>query len=298
MTERAPLDVVPRRYGDDDLIGAANEITAQKVLEASALIRSGRRYALGQVLDGASPGQMWRYWKQSLLTDRTTPARAFGSNIQTFVEESVAGALHSGTHLDGLGHIGIGDYAYGGRRWSDIISADGLTDLGIENVPPLVSRGVLLDVAALHGVERLGAEYAITADDLQRASERAEVTVGPGDILFIHTGWGALWTEDPDAYAASEPGVDLDAAKWCVERRVVVIGADNWAVEHVVASPAEGAESFVVHQETITRNGVYLLENLRTAELAADGITDFFCIIAPIRLKGGSGSMVGPIAIV
>jgi kynurenine formamidase len=241
---------------------------------------------------------MWRYWTHSLLTDRTMPARAFGSNAQTFVEESVSGALHSGTHLDGLGHVGIGEYAYGGRRWVDIIAADGLTELGIENVPPLASRGILLDIAALHSVEQLGAEYAITADDLQAASERAGVTVSAGDILFIHTGWGVLWDTDQDTYGASEPGIDLSAARWCIERRVAVIGADNWAVEQVVLKPEVDAESFAVHQETITRNGVYLLENARTAELAADRVTEFFCVIAPVRLRGASGSMVGPIAVV
>lgn len=295
---RGPIEVVPRRYGEADLIGAANEITPEKVAAAAALIRTGRRYALGQILESSSPAQMWRYWTHSLLTDRTMPARGFGSNVQTFVEESVSGALHSGTHLDGLGHVGIGEYAYGGRRWVDIIAADGLTELGIENVPPLVSRGVLLDIAALRGVEQLGAEDAITADDLQAASERAGVTVGAGDILFIHTGWGVLWDTDQDRYGASEPGIDLSAARWCIERRVTVIGADNWAVEQVVLKPEADAESFAVHQETITRNGVYLLENARTAELAGDKVTEFFCVIAPVRLRGASGSMVGPIAVV
>ena len=295
---RAPLGIVPRRYGDDDLIGAANEIGAAKVASAAALIRTGRRYSLAQVLDSSSPAQMWRFWSHSLLTDRTSPDRAFGTNKQTFVEESISGALHSGTHLDGLGHVGIGEYAYGGRRWLDIIAADGLTELGIENVPPLASRGVLLDIAALHGVAQLGGEYEITAADLDAAADRVGVTVGGGDILFIHTGWGSLWETDQTAYGASEPGIGMSAARWCIDRRVTVIGADNWAVEQVARKPDPDSESFAVHQETITRNGVYLLENVRTAELAADGVSTFFCVIAPIRLRGASGSMVGPVAIV
>ena len=298
MGDRAPLDLIPRRYGDDDVIGAANEITPEKVVAAASLVRTGRRYALGQVLSSDSPGQMWRYWKQALLTDRTSPERAFGANVQTFVEESVSGALHSGTHLDGLGHIGLAEFAYGGRRWNDIIAADGLTDLGIENTPPLVSRGVLLDVAALHGVEMLGDEDAISADDLATAAERAGLEVGPGDIVMVHTGWGRLWDADGDRYAASEPGIDDSAARWLTDRRVTVIGADNWAVEQVVREPSPETLAFPVHQETITRNGVHLLENVRLEELARDGVTAFFAIIAPVRLRGGTGSMVGPIAIV
>lgn len=293
---RAGTDVVPRRYADDDVIGAANEITDDRVTAAAALIRTGRRYSLAQVLQPDSPTQMWRYWRHSLLTDRATPERAFGTNTQTFVEESVSGALHSGTHLDGLAHVGIGPWAYGGRAYADIISADGLTDLGIEHVPPLVTRGVVLDAAATRRVEQLDPEYPITATDLETAAERVGVSIGPGDVLLVHTGWGALWDSAPDQYIASEPGIDLSAARWCADHRVSVIGADNWAVERVSTEPE--AEAFAVHQETITRNGIFLLENVRTAELVADGVTTFFCSIAPIRLRGASGSMVNPVAVV
>lgn len=294
--DRAPLDVVPRRYGDDDVIGAANEVTPEKVAQAAALVREGRRYALGQVLDAASPTQMWRYWRHSLLTDRVLPDRAFGSNVQTFVEESVSGALHSGTHLDGLGHIGIGQYAYGGRPWSGQIDAPGLTELGIENLPPLVTRGVLLDLAALRGVDVLGPDEPITAEDLAAAEERAGLRISSGDVLLLHTGWGRHWATGADTYSASEPGIEMSAASWCVERRVCVIGADTWAVERVSLQPQE--EAFPVHQETITRNGVYLLENARTEELAADGVAEFLCVISPVRLRGASASMVGPVAVI
>jgi kynurenine formamidase len=120
--------------------------------------------------------------------------------------------------------------------------------------------------------------------------------VEAGDILLLHTGWGGYWDTDGERYAASEPGLDLSGARWCIERRVTVIGADNWAVEQVTATA--GDEAFPVHQETITRNGVYLLENVRTAELAADGVNEFCCVIAPVRLRGASGSMVGPVAVI
>jgi kynurenine formamidase len=293
---RAPLSAVPRPYGDDDQIGAANEIGPDTVTAAAGLVAAGRRYALGQVLRPTSPHQMWRYWKHTLLTDRTGPERGLGTNRQTFVEEAVSGALHSGTHLDGLGHIGIGAHAYGGRAWSDIIGAEGLTALGIEHVPPLVSRGVLLDVAAVHGTAVLGDDQPVTAADLAAAETAAGVRVGPGDIVLLHTGWGTYWDADGDRYARSEPGLDLAGARWLLQRRVTVIGADTWAVERVPLVPGE--EAFPVHQETITRSGVYLMENVRTAELAADGVHAFLCVVAPLRLQGASGSMVNPVAVV
>jgi kynurenine formamidase len=294
--DRAPAEVIPRPYGEDDVIGAANEITPERVSAAASLVTTGRTYSLAQVLDSASPAQMWRFWKQELLTDRITEENSFGTNRQTFVEESLSGALHSGTHLDGLAHIGIGGYAYGGRPWSAIAHTDGLTELGIENLPPVATRGVLLDVAAVRGVDRLADDEAITDVDLTRAAVRAGVIVGAGDVVLVHTGWGALWDADPERYNASEPGIDLSAARWCIERRVTVIGADNWAVERVPLVAED--EAFPVHQETITRSGIYLMENVRTAELVADGVNSFFCVISPIRMRGASGSMVNPVAII
>lgn len=296
MPDRATRGVIPRRYGDEDMIGAANEIDSAAVLRAAGLVRQGRRYALGQLLDDSSPAQMWRYWKHSLITDRAIPERGFGSNGQTFLEESVSGALHSGTHLDGLAHIGIGEYVYNGHRYADIISATGVTVLGIENVPPIFTRGVLLDVAAVRGVPMLDDEQAVTPGDLQAAADAQGVQVEAGDVVLVHTGWGALWGEDNERYRRTEPGIDMSAARWCVDRRVVVIGADNWAVEQVTAEPGDLA--FPVHQECITRNGVYLLENVRTEELAADRVYEFCCIIAPTRLRGASASMVGPVAVI
>jgi kynurenine formamidase len=296
MPRRAPADIVPRRYGDDDLIGAANEITPEGVLRAASLVRSGRRYALGQILDDTSPAQMWRYWKHSLLTDRVLPERSFGTNEQTFLEECVSGALHSGTHLDGLAHIGIGEHLYNGHRWADVIGPDGVTLLGAENIPPIFTRGVLLDVAALHGTDVLGHEQAISAEDLESAAQAQGVAVEAGDVVLVHTGWGRHWGTDNERYRTSEPGIDMSAAQWCTGRRVCVIGADNWAVEQVTVEPGDLA--FPVHQETITRNGVYLLENVRTEELAADQVWEFCCVIAPTRLRGASASMVGPVAVI
>lgn len=298
MTETwNPADLgIPSRYGPADTIGAANEITAAKVVEAAALVREGRRYQLAQILDDESPAQMWRYWKHSLLTDHAFPERGFGVNGQTFLEETVAGALHSGTHLDGLAHIGIGTQTYNGHLFTDIIEAKGLTKLGIEGVPPLFSRGVLLDIARLEKVERLGETAVIGADQLERAAAAQGLEVRAGDIVLVHTGWGTLWGNDNERYAQSEPGLGLGAARWLTDRRVAVIGADNWAVESVPGNPEELA--FPVHQHCIAQHGCYLLENVATAELAGDEVHEFCCVILPARLRGATASIVSPVAVV
>lgn len=282
-------------YGPADTIGAANEIDAARVLQASALIRTGRRYDLSQVLDDQSPAQMWRFWKHTLVLDRVMPGRALGTNQQSFLEETVTGALHSGTHLDGLGHVGIGPLTYNGIRYSDIVTPTGITQLGIEGVPPLFGRGVLLDVARHRGVELLGCDDAIGAADLQEAAEQAGITIRPGDIVLLHTGWGAQWDTDPERYKASEPGLDITGAAWLTDRRVTVVGADNWAVEKV--SRSQESEMFPVHQHCLTRHGCYLLENVRTDELATDLVSEFCCVILPNRLRGASASIVAPLAV-
>lgn len=284
------------RYGPEDILGAVQEISTAKVVAAAGLVMRGRCYSLAQVLDVNSPRQMWRHWHQALIADRTGIGRAIGPNRLTFVEDIVSGALHSGTHLDGLGHVGIGEHTYNGLAYDDVISAEGLITLGIEHVPPIVTRGVLLDIAGLVGVACLEAEAVITAEQLEEAASRQNVRVEPGDALFIHTGWGSLWELDPKRYERSEPGIGLEAAEWCTSARVAVIAADNWAVE--AAPGRDPALAFPVHQHCITRYGVHLLENARTEELAQDSVHEFLCAILPARLRGATASVVNPVAVV
>ncbi|HKE81913.1 MAG TPA: cyclase family protein [Solirubrobacteraceae bacterium] len=292
-----PADLpFPQRYGPDDTLGAANEIKPETVRAAAGLIRQGRRYGLAQVLDEGSPAQMWRYWKHALLTDGALPGRELGANRLAFLEEAVSGATHSGTHLDGLAHIGIAEHAYNGHRYAEVVSATGVDRLGIESVPPIVTRGVLLDVAGLEGRDMLGPTVAITDEHLEAAAARQDIEVGAGDVVLVHTGWGALWGVDDAAYAAGEPGIGLSAARWCTDRRVAVIGADNWAVEAVGAERDDLV--FPVHQHCIAQYGCYLLENVRTDELVRDRVHEFFCAILPARLRGATASIVQPVAIV
>lgn len=294
INERIPL--WPNRYGDDDVVGAANEITSEKVIQAVRLVNKGERLVLARVLADDSPTQMWRYWKHHMTLNSVLPENYIGINAQSYVEEAVSGALHSGTHLDALGHIGIGEFAYNGSKYSTIVSGQGLLKLGIENVPPIVTRGVLLDIAALHGMPVLSDGYCVTADDLMGAETKAGIKISSGDAVLIHTGWGRFWEEDPKRYASGEPGISLEGARWLSERRVSLIGADNWAVEVVPGLIDEG--SFPVHQHCITLYGQYLLENVDTEPLVKSGVSEFCFMVTAPRLKGASGVPVAPIAII
>jgi kynurenine formamidase len=286
-----PGPAFPLRYGASDEVGAANEIHAEQVLRAASLVRNGARYSLAQIVGADSAIQSWRYWKPTLHLANTLPGAHAGSNHLSAVEDTVAGSLHSGTHLDGLGHVGIGEHAYNGNRYADIVGGEGLRRLGIDGVPPFMTRGVMLNLEALHGMP-LG-QHVITSDELEAAATRQQLEVLPGDALVLHTGWSRLWETDPTRYVAAEPGIGMDAARWCTDRRVCLIGADNWAVEAVPS----GDEAFPVHQHCITLFGCYLLENVRTEELVRDGIDEFCFVLLPLRARGASASPVNPLAV-
>ena len=282
----------PSPWGPADQRGAANRITPQKVLEAKNLMTRGTVYQLGQVYESAMPLFGTRHF--SLKIPQTFGP--LGSNNLRFHDEVVSGELGQvGTQFDGLGHIGIGDVFYNGNNRADFSRPDGLEKLGIENVGPLVTRGVLVDVAAFKGVARLDASYEITLADLRGALERQRLEIRSGDVVIVHTGWSSLWKVDNVAFGATSPGIGLEAAEYLVEREVVLVGSDTWSME-VVPNPNPDL-AFPVHQLLIPRNGIYIFENLRTEELARDRVYEFAFFFAPLRLKGATGSPANPLAI-
>jgi kynurenine formamidase len=282
----------PSRWGADDQRGAANRVTPAKVLEAKSLIMRGQTYQLGHVYEAGMPLFGTRHY--SLRIPKVFGPN--GTNEMYYHDEIISGELGQiGTQFDGLGHAGIGDLFYNGNRGSEFAKAEGLTKLGIENVGALVTRGVLIDVAALKGQAMLAGGYEITRADIEGALKRQNVTIRSGDVVLFHTGWGSLWIKDNAKFTANAPGIGLGAAKYLVEREIVVAGADTWSVE-VVPNP-DPALAFPVHQEFIARNGIYIFENLVTEELARDSAYEFAFIFAPLRLKGATGSPGNPLAI-
>jgi kynurenine formamidase len=279
-------------WGPDDQRGAANRITAAKVLEAKNLMTRGTVYQLGRAYEAGMPLFGTRHF--SLRIPQTYGP--LGSNETMYHDEVVSAEIGQvGTQFDGLGHIGVGDIFYNGNDRSDFAQGDGLTKLGVENVGPLVTRGVLVDVAAFKGVARLDGGYEITLADLRGALERQRSEVRSGDVVIVHTGWGSLWNVDNAAFGASAPGVGLEAAQYLVDREVVLVGSDTWATE-VVPNPNPDL-AFPVHQLLLPRNGIYIFENLLTEELARDRAYEFGFFYAPLKLKGGTGSPGNPLAI-
>ena len=175
----------PSRWGADDQRGAANRLTPAKVLEARELIKQGRVYPLGRVYETGMPMFGTRHYSLRIPQAFTIA----GSNHAIYHDEIISGELGQiGTQFDGLGHLGIGDLFYNGNNRADFAKPEGLVKLGIENVGPIVTRGILIDVAGYKGVSQLGPSYEITPADLQGSLKRENLEIRPGDIVLIHTG--------------------------------------------------------------------------------------------------------------
>lgn len=282
----------PSKWGAADERGAANHVTAASVLQAARLIRTGQIIELGRVLTGTMPLAAGRLF--DLQTKRTNGP--LGTNKRYSNEELVVTELGQvGTQLDTFSHQGIDGLFYNCVPIDSVATRSGFQKFGIEKIGTLFARGVLVDVAAFKGVEMLTASYEITASDLQGALARQHLTLSPGDAVLIHTGWGRLWDRDVARYGGPAPGVGIGAATWLASQDVLLIGCDTASVE--VSPNPDKALDLPVHQIALAINGIFLLENLKLDELAAQHIQEFALIVEPLKIRGGTGSTVAPIAV-
>ena len=287
----SPEERCPSKWGAGDERGAANHMGPETLLKAARLIRAGRMIELGQVLRSSMPLGARHF---DLYMKPTGPA--VGSNRRASNEELVVAEMGQvGTQFDAFPHQTIGDSLYNCFDQNEVMTRSGFTRLGVENVGTLMTRGVLIDVAALKGVDMLPDRYEITAEDLQQALDRQGVALEPGDAVLIHTGWGVLWDTDGERFMAGNPGIGVEAAEWLVEHDPMLLGADNQPVE---VSPTPDPEvSLPIHQMMLVVHGIYLVERMRLDELAAAGVHEFAFVVQPLKLEGATGSTVAPVAI-
>jgi kynurenine formamidase len=284
-----------------DQVGAPKNLTPQIVKNAVTLVKDGKRYSLARTLEIGIPTHPFHH-PLFYVTYRTIPQalQMFASyeNQIGGMNERVELVMHTGTHLDALNHISRGMKMYSGYDAGEITTTFGTSALGVENVPPLVTRGVLVDVAGLKGVENLDKGYAISPKDIEDALARQGVAGGiqKGDVVLFHTGWGAKWWMKDNAMLTSgDPGPGVAAAKYLVDKGIVATGADTMAFE---VEPFENPKrAFDLHQILIVDNGIHIMENLKTEELAKDKVYEFLFVALPLPLKGGTGSPIHPVAV-
>ena len=290
----------PSEFGADDQRGAINRLTPQKVLEANQLVTDGNVYQLGRIYEQGMPIPGKRHYSLTIPELPTYPVNPKDKNQGVANDELVSGEIGQvGTQFDGLGHVGVHhdgkDLFYNGFDLKEFGSPYGLRKLGIEKVGAFYTRGVLLDVSRARGVRRLAGGESVTAQDLESALEMSGAEIREGDAVFIHTGHGQLWMVDNEAYGITEPGINMEAAKWLTDKKICLVGADTWAIE--VVPPEDPQRPYPVHQWNLVRHGVYHLENLDLSDLAADKVYEFAFIFSPLRLKGATGSPGNPIAV-
>ena len=289
-----PATELTSKWGPDDEIGAANYLSPEKVKEAVALVKEGKTYSLGVELNRDFPAYGTRTFDITVVESR--PGRStMGPNKLTSADDFLHTWVGIGSHMDGFGHIGIDYMYYNGNKAEDIMATNGLKKLGLEKLPPVVTRGVLIDMAAHFGKDMLDEGTAFNREDIEAAAKAQGVEIREGDVVLFHTGWLNLVGVDNARFGKGEPGLGVDGAQYLADQGVVAVGSDTWGVE--VVPFEEGAGIFAVHQTLLAQNGVYILENMDTRALARDQAREFLFVLGQPKVKGSVQMMVNPTAI-
>jgi kynurenine formamidase len=289
------------RWGDDDEIGTLNLLTADVVTAAAGEIKAGRRLALGIPMDdrgpqtGAIPGRD-NPTHEMIMVD--TPLTGDASDFTTS-DDKVSMGLQAATHWDALAHVSYEGQLYNGVP-SSVITAAGAARMGIDKVRTLVGRGVLLDVPAAKGVDRLDGGYALTAADLDAACEHGRVDVRPGDVVLIRTGQMRWFHEgDRERYGTPASGPSLQTVEWFRRHDVAAVATDNITFE---VYPSEREDALLpVHLLHLVDMGMTQGQNWDLEALAADCADDgrysFFLDASPLPFTAAVGSPVNPVVV-
>jgi kynurenine formamidase len=295
-------------WGKDDQAGSTNWYTKPEVVQrALAEAKTGKVYRLGRPYTSTMP--MFGDRKFVLRIPGAPAGGPFGANVAMYNDEFVASEIGQvGTQFDGLAHIGVAINGpadkreiryYNGITQVEMEGSTGMKKLGIERLHPITARGILLDIAALKGVNVRDAGYEITLNDVNAALDRQGMkgfTFMPGDGVFFRTGWGTYWIVDNATYNGNEPGIGMEVARWLSDVvQAGVVGADTWATE-VIPNKEPGCV-FCIHTHLLTRHGIVNQENMDLDGLAADKAYRFLYVFSPVPFTGATGSPGAPLAI-
>lgn len=285
----------PSRWGAGDQVGNANLVTPKSVLSAAGLIKTGKTYPLGIVIDSQTPA----FPPRSLSLQVVQPGQQFGRAAfpnAIYNDDLVQMWLGIGSQIDGFGHIGVDGEFYNCHDAQEISEMTGLTKLGIENVPPLVARGIVLDMAGHFGVPFMEAGQFFTVDDVKAVEKKQGTPVQEGDVVLFHTGWtDAKLESEPEVWVAGEPGQSEEVARYLASKNVIAVGADTWAVD-VVPAP-DPARNYQGHTILLKEHGIHLLETMNTGPLVRDEAFEFMFVLGPARIRGAVQMVINPIAI-
>ncbi len=284
----------PSKWGPNDQIGALNNITAANVLEASKLIKRGKSIRMGIETNSKTPAYAPRTFSLTVLSPGQENGASLGATKTNYNDDIIMGWVGIGSQLDGLGHIGTANVYYNCNKAGDFVTAGGLKKLGIENVPAIATRGVILDMVGLTGKDPVPEGTAFNKKEIDAAVARQGIKPpGKGDVVIFYTGWTKLIGKDDKRYGSVEPGLGVEGARYLASLNVAAVGADTWGLEVI---PFEVASNvFHVHQILLTENGMHILENVNAEEAVKDKVYEGLFTLGPSRITGAVQAIINPI---
>lgn len=284
------------KFGPDDQIGNMRHVTEAKTLAAAKLVTKGKSYRLGIETNKDTPAYPPRTWAISIVQPGQNAGSTIGPTKTTYNDDIIAGWVGVGSQLDGLGHIGIDNIYFNCNKSTDFAMTDGLRKLGVENVPPVATRGVLLDMAGYFNTDIVKEGTAFNRAEIEGAMKRQGVkAIEKGDVVLFYTGWLKLLGKDNKRFGSVAPGLGRDGAKYLASLEVAMVGSDTWSFE--VIPFEQGAGIFEIHQILIPQNGIHILENINTEEMVRDQAWEFLFTLGPARITGSVQAIINPIAI-
>ena len=290
-------------------VGPIRHLPAEQVVAAARLVKEGRRYSLATsrfpgmpLFPGHPPFQVLNFRSPpGIRAERAQPWGPPNEAGLGYMAEYLLATTHSGAHVDALGHMTVGEdnHWYGGGNTADHLTDRGPTVGDAEHLPPFFTRGVLLDPPSHRGVDALPAGSPVGGAELEAVAEAQGVEVRRWDVVLIRTGYLKYWPDAEAMAAHRTAGPDLSAAEWLLEKGVVATGTDTETYE-VQPAPDRGspANPQPVHTRLLIESGVYLMESLYLEELARDRVYEFLFVALPVKIRGATGSMVDPLAVV
>lgn len=287
------------RWKEDDQVGNMNYVTPEKVHSSVSMARKGKVYSLSHVLDENMPLNPFHgpffYQTFRRLEDGIRYWKSNFSAINVRLEMTD----QHGTHIDSLNHVSLGYRLYNTPDGREITGEKGTNKLGIDTMPPLVTRGIMIDAAKHAGVRVLPEDHDIGMTEVLRIlKEEGLQGPGKGDAVLFRTGYADLWAKENKKFIGPPlPGINMEVADWLVESGISAAGSDTQSLEHIAPVDPPGGHVEPVHQKLIVLNGIHIIENLMLQELSSDGVNEFLFVCLPLKIRGASGSPVNPIAI-
>jgi kynurenine formamidase len=284
------------KFGPNDQIGNLNYVTPAKTLAASKLVTKGRAYRLGVETNKNTPAYGTRTFAITVLQPGQAGGATIGPNKVSYNDDIITGWVGIGSQLDGFGHLGIDNLYFNCNKAADFTAPDGLKKLGIENVPAIATRGVLLDMAGYFNTDIVKEGIAFNRAEIEGAMKRQGIrAIEQGDVVLFYTGWQKLVGKDNMRFISVNPGLGREGARYLASLGVAMIGSDTPNFE--VLPFEKDAGVYEVHQILLALNGIHILENMNTEEMVKDQAWEFLFTLGPPRITGGVQAIINPIAI-